>query len=106
MLSIFRGLTRKFLIRLELFGRGFRVFVFNSVLFLKLGFSHYICYYIPNFAQIFILKKIFLCIFSINLQLLTQLCMNIVASRAIDVYKGKGLKLFKKKIILKLGKKE
>lgn len=106
LLSIFRGLTRKFLIKLELYGRGFRVFFFNQSLYFKLGFSHFIKYQVSNFLQIFIIKKLYFCIFSINLRLLTQICVDLLRLRYIDIYKGKGLKVLKKNIILKIGKKE
>lgn len=103
--GVLKGYNKK----LNIIGVGFKVWIDleQQILFLKIGFSHNITYKIPFGVTITILKKkrITLKIFGIDDQRVKQTAAEIKFLKPIEPYKGKGIKYFGEKIVLKEGKK-
>lgn len=95
-------------IKLNIIGLGYKYFVYNSMLYLLIGFSHFLIYKIPsNIKLICRKKKLF--IISVVKQELFLFSNMLKKSRKLNIYKGKGLiefKQFKNYIKLKKGKKQ
>lgn len=99
-----KGVLQGFKLNLILKGIGFKSFIENNNLILKLGFSHNITIPIPN--SIKILNQSNNLIFSsIDFIFLTQFVHYIKSHKKPEPYKGKGLLLKNEKILKKEGKK-
>lgn len=99
-----KGISKKFKLQLILKGIGFKVFIENNILHLKVGFSHIIQKEIPNNIQIINQNNNLICS-SNNFIELTQFIYKIRKIKKPEPYKGKGLLLKNEKILLKEGKK-
>ena len=98
------GVLRGFKIKLILKGIGFKAFIENNKLILKLGFSHNIKILIPE--NIKIINNTNNLIFnSIDYIFLNQFVHMIKNYKKPEPYKGKGLVLKNEKILQKEGKK-
>lgn len=99
-----KGLLQKFKLILSLNGIGFKAFLKNQNLILKLGYSHTIVIQIPSTIKILIQnnKLIF---YSIDFIFLTQFIHFIKQYKPVEPYKGKGLILNFEQILRKEGKK-
>jgi large subunit ribosomal protein L6 len=88
-------------------GVGYKVFLDNQVLTLKLGFSHNTVYKIPPDIKVRILsqKLITLVIFGNDFQKVNQVASEIRALKPSEPYKGKGIKYFNEIVKRKEGKK-
>lgn len=99
-----KGLLQGFKLNLILKGIGFKSFIENNHLILKLGYSHNITIEIPNNIKI-INQSNNLIFSSIDYIYLTQFVHYIKNFKKPEPYKGKGLLLKNEKILLKEGKK-
>lgn len=99
-----KGVLQGFKLSLILKGIGFKAFIENKTLLLKLGFSHNIIIPIPQ--NIEIINQTNTLIFnSIDYIFLTQFVHYIKSYKKPEPYKGKGLLLKNEKILQKEGKK-
>lgn len=101
------GVWKGYKIKLQLVGVGYKAFLENNILSLKIGFSHQIQYNIPLDIKISILsqKGNFIVVSGNNLQKVNQTAFEIKKLKLPDAYKGKGIRYFKENIKLKEGKK-
>jgi large subunit ribosomal protein L6 len=99
-----KGILQGFKLNLFLKGLGFKAFIENNILILKLGYSHSIDIIIPE--NIKIINQTNKLIFTSNDWLfLTKYVHQIKNFKKPEPYKGKGLLLKNETIILKEGKK-
>lgn len=99
-----KGVLQGFKVSLLLKGIGFKAFIENNNLILKLGFSHNII--IPISSKIEIINQTNILIFSsIDFIFLNQFVHYIKNHKKPEPYKGKGLLLKNEKILQKEGKK-
>lgn len=95
--------------KLKLVGVGYRSFEAanfeNTLLPLKLGYSHPVYFKIPKKSNIFCLKNTKLFIYGNSYQDVTQTASLIRSYKKPEPYKGKGILYETEKIILKEGKK-
>nr|YP_010117931.1 ribosomal protein L6 [Phytophthora cocois]QPN53903.1 ribosomal protein L6 [Phytophthora cocois]QTV76682.1 ribosomal protein L6 [Phytophthora cocois] len=99
-----KGVLQGFKISLLLKGIGFKAFIENNNLILKLGFSHNIIIPIPSNIEI-INQTNTLIFSSIDYIFLNQFVHYIKNHKKPEPYKGKGLLLKNEKILQKEGKK-
>nr|YP_010117892.1 ribosomal protein L6 [Phytophthora castaneae]QPN53864.1 ribosomal protein L6 [Phytophthora castaneae] len=99
-----KGVLQGFKISLLLKGIGFKAFIENNILILKLGFSHNILIPIPSNIEI-INQTNTLIFSSIDYIFLNQFVHYIKNHKKPEPYKGKGLLLKNEKILQKEGKK-
>ena len=99
-----KGISQGFKLTLILKGIGFKSFIENNQLSLKLGFSHNILINIPLNIKI-INQSNNLIFSSIDYIFLTQFVHFIKSFKKPEPYKGKGLLLKNEKILKKEGKK-
>lgn len=105
--KIILGVWKGFSIKLNIVGVGYKVFLDNQVLTLKLEFSHNTVYKIPPDIKVRILsqKLITLVIFGNDFQKVNQVASEIRALKPSEPYKGKGIKYFNEIVKRKEGKK-
>lgn len=96
--------------KIELFGIGYKIFEIiistKKILLLKLGFSHFIYYKIPEKLKVFVIKYTQLCV--VNCGSYFSIVQNLAIIKHLkkpDTFKGKGFRFTNEKIKLKLGKK-
>lgn len=99
-----KGLLQKFKLILSLNGIGFKSFIKNENLILKLGYSHNINIKIPTNIKI-LNQNNKLIFYSIDYNFLTQFIHYVKNYKNVEPYKGKGLILNFEKIFRKEGKK-
>jgi large subunit ribosomal protein L6 len=99
-----KGVLQGFKLNLILRGIGFKAFIENNNLILKLGFSHNIIISIPSNIKV-ISQANNLIFSSIDFIFLTQFVHFIKNHKKPEPYKGKGLLLKNEKILKKEGKK-
>jgi large subunit ribosomal protein L6 len=99
-----KGVLQGFKLNLILKGIGFKAFIENNNLILKLGFSHNITIVIPSNIKV-ISQANNLIFSSIDFIFLTQFVHFIKNHKKPEPYKGKGLLLKNEKILKKEGKK-
>nr|YP_010394730.1 ribosomal protein L6 [Phytophthora rubi]DAZ89167.1 TPA_asm: ribosomal protein L6 [Phytophthora rubi] len=99
-----KGVLQGFKISLLLKGIGFKAFIENNNLILKLGFSHNIIILIPSNIEI-INQTNTLIFSSIDYIFLNQFVHYIKNHKKPEPYKGKGLLVKNEKILQKEGKK-
>nr|YP_010394257.1 ribosomal protein L6 [Phytophthora colocasiae]UXG56136.1 ribosomal protein L6 [Phytophthora colocasiae]DAZ88265.1 TPA_asm: ribosomal protein L6 [Phytophthora colocasiae]DAZ88776.1 TPA_asm: ribosomal protein L6 [Phytophthora colocasiae] len=99
-----KGVSQGFKISLLLKGIGFKSYIENNNLILKLGFSHNIIIPIPKNIEI-INQSNTLIFSSIDFIFLSQFVHYIKNHKKPEPYKGKGLLLKNEKILQKEGKK-
>ena len=99
-----KGVLQGFKISLLLKGIGFRSFIENNNLILKLGFSHNIIIVIPSTIKI-LLQANMIIFYSIDYIFLNQFVHYIKNYKKPEVYKGKGLLFKNEQVLQKEGKK-
>lgn len=106
--NIFVGLTSGYLKRLKLVGVGYKVYlVENKVLRFDLGHSHDVFYKMPESSQVRITKKDQrVLIQDPNLYTVTQTAADLHNLKQPDVYKGKGVRYQKQRLIRKSVKRK
>jgi len=104
----FMEITSNFYKKLKIMGVGYKVFLIktkkNSIIHLKLGFSHSIYVKIPEDISVKNFKTNKLIFTCKNLVKLTALTSILKACKKPDSYKAKGISFDNEKIILKIGK--
>lgn len=94
--------------KISLVGLGFKAFIYKGFLWLYLGLSHFMKFFIPV-GLIIICKKKKIFFFSHQKKLLLDWIKQLKFFRKANIYKGKGLvefKQFKGFVKLKKGKKQ
>lgn len=106
--TLLTGVTKGYSKKLRLIGVGFKAFVLNKNLVLKLGYSHEINYKIPEDIQISCSKSkgTLIVLKGKELHRVSQVASEIRSFRIPDAYKGKGIHYDKEQINLKKGKRE
>lgn len=92
-------------LELTLVGLGFRVIKLGGFLLLKLGYSHYIRFLIPNTLHVVGYKKRLIVFGALPVDV-NQFVRQLVRSRQPDVYKNKGVQLVGSVFRLKVGKQK
>lgn len=100
------GVSRGYLIYLQIVGVGYRVSIKENTLFFKLGYSHDITYKLPTGLRVFLQSPTSLCLFGLDKNQLTQIAASIRNLRKPEAYKGKGIRLLNEKLNLKPGKRK
>jgi large subunit ribosomal protein L6 len=95
------GVSRGFLVKLQLVGTGYRAYIENNILYLKVGYSHLINYKIPEKINILCMSSNIISIFGIDRQLVNQVASEIRNFRKPEPYKGKGIRYHDEIIQLK-----
>lgn len=106
LLEYFEGVTKGFLIHLEVVGIGYRVQQKKDTLELRVGYSHSIEYNVPQDVKVFTPKSTQICLFSIDKQRVTQVAAELRKFKTPEVYKGKGIRYKNEIIRKKEGKKK
>jgi large subunit ribosomal protein L6 len=104
--NIVQGLQHPFKTTLEINGVGYKALVDKNFLILTLGYSHEIMYALPIGITAVFEKPNLIIIFGDDKILVGQVASEIIAFRKPEPYKGKGVKIFGKKILRKEGKKK
>jgi len=104
--NIVEGLKDNFKTTLEINGVGYKASVDKGNLILTLGYSHEIFYAIPKGITAIFEKPNLIVISGDDNVLVGQVAAEIISFRKPEPYKGKGVKIFGKKILRKEGKKK
>lgn len=104
--NIIVGLQTPFKTVLEINGVGYKASVDKGVLSLTLGYSHEILYALPKGITAAFEKPNLVIITGDDKVLVGQVAAEIISFRKPEPYKGKGVKVFGKKILRKEGKKK
>jgi large subunit ribosomal protein L6 len=98
------GVSQGFSKSLEIAGVGYRVNLQNNVLSLSLGFSHPVEFALPSGITASIEKQNVIKLEGIENELLGQTAARIRELRAIEPYKGKGIRYLDERVFRKVGK--
>jgi len=104
--NIVVGLDVGFKTTLEINGVGYKALAEKDFLALTLGYSHEIFYALPNGINAVFEKPNLIIISGSDKILVGQIAAEIMSFRRTEPYKGKGVKIFGKKILRKEGKKK
>ncbi len=104
--NIVTGLSIGFKTVLEINGVGYKASVDKAILVLTLGYSHEIYYALPDGVNAAFEKPNLIVISGSDNVLVGQVAAEIISFRKPEPYKGKGVKIFGKKILRKEGKKK
>lgn len=104
--NIVIGLKDGFKVVLEINGVGYKASVDKGVLILSLGYSHEIFYVLPKGISAIFEKPNLIIISGEDNVLVGQVAAEVISFRKPEPYKGKGVKVFGKKILRKEGKKK
>jgi large subunit ribosomal protein L6 len=104
--NIVLGLQNDFRTVLEINGVGYKASVNAGVLALTLGYSHEIFYALPKGISAAFEKPNLIIISGSDKILVGQVASEIISFRKPEPYKGKGVKVFGRKILRKEGKKK
>lgn len=102
VIGVSQGYTKK----LELHGVGYRANLKGNDIVMSLGFSHEICYSIPQGVKVDVDKQTLLTVSGIDKQLVGQTAAEIRAFKPPEPYKGKGVRYADEYILRKEGKKK
>lgn len=100
------GVTRGFLLYLQIKGIGYRASLSQDILLLKLGYSHDLLYRVPSSIKLFLVDPTVICLFGLDKNQVTQIAAKIRGFRPPSAYKGKGIRLVNETILVKQGKKK
>ena len=108
IINICKGVSFGWFVRLELIGRNYNIYCYEKdmesfLIVMDLGYSHNILLNIPKKIKFFF-KKNYIFLYSLDLIFLKNFSKLICNLKPLDIYKGKGIKFYNEKIILKLGK--
>lgn len=104
--NIIQGLKEPFKVTLEINGVGYKASVEKNFLFLTIGYSHEVVYSLPASVTAAFEKPNLIILSSVDKVLVGQVAAEIISFRKPEPYKGKGIKIFGKKILRKEGKKK
>jgi large subunit ribosomal protein L6 len=102
--NMVQGVSQGFTKNLEIQGTGYRADVQNNVLNLSLGYSHPINFDLPDGVKATVDRQNLIRLESIDKELLGQTAARIRALRAVEPYKGKGIRYSGEKVHRKVGK--
>lgn len=105
ILSHATGVLNGHYVELSFVGLGYRYIYSNNVLFLKIGYSHYLRISVPKGIYLFGYNK-HLIIFGISLGEVRSFSERLRLHRRPDVYKGKGIQYLDEVLQFKEGKKQ
>ena len=106
IINAIKGLSKGFTTKLKLVGRGFKYGLTNKTFFLNVGFSHVFKTSFNEPLKIFKSGKSEFNIISLSQQQVNQKSFIFQKLKFPDNYKGKGVCLSSKKLVLKAGKKK
>jgi large subunit ribosomal protein L6 len=104
--NILIGLHKGFRGVVEINGVGYKAVIEKEYLVLTLGYSHEVFYVPPTGVNVSFEKPNLISVSGSDKTLVGQTLAEIISFRKTEPYKGKGIKLFGKKIIRKEGKKK
>lgn len=104
--NIVEGLDKGFKTILEINGVGYKASIDKGILILTLGYSHEVFYALPSGITAVFEKPNLVIISGDDKVLVGQVAAEIISFRRPEPYKGKGVKVFGKKILRKEGKKK
>ncbi len=102
--NMVHGVSQGFTLGLEIQGTGYRAEVQNNVLNLSLGYSHPMNFVLPEGIQATVERQTIIRLEGIDRELLGQTAAKIRAIRAVEPYKGKGVRYVNERVIRKVGK--
>ena len=102
--NMVQGVSQGFTKSLEIQGTGYRADVQNNVLNLSLGYSHPINFDLPEGVKASVERQNLIRLEAIDKELLGQTAARIRALRAVEPYKGKGIRYSGEKVHRKAGK--
>jgi len=104
--NMIKGVSEGYSKTLEITGVGYRAAVQGKVLQLNLGYSHDVNYPIPDGIEIKTPKPTEIVISGIDKQRVGQVAAEIRGYRPPEPYKGKGVRYFGERVVLKETKKK
>lgn len=104
--NMVRGVSEGFERKLQLIGVGYKAAVQGDVVNLSLGFSHPVNYKLPLGVQAVATTPTELVIKGANKQAVGQTAAEIRAYRPPEPYKGKGVRYFGERVVIKETKKK
>lgn len=102
--NMVHGVSQGFTKTLEIQGTGYRADVQNNVLNLSLGYSHPINFALPEGVLATVERQNVIRLEAIDKELLGQTAARLRALRAVEPYKGKGIRYAGEKVHRKVGK--
>ncbi len=102
--NMVQGVSQGFTKSLEIQGTGYRADVQNNILNLSLGYSHPINFNLPEGIKATVERQNLIRLEAIDKELLGQTAARIRALRAVEPYKGKGIRYSGEKVHRKVGK--
>lgn len=101
-----KGTSYGHFVYLRIVGIGFRVFLEKNTLIFKVGLSHLVKFELsPGVFGAFLPEPTLICLYGVDKNEITQLAASIRDIRAPSTYKGKGIRIVNKPIIIKATKK-
>ncbi|ABI58845.1 MULTISPECIES: 50S ribosomal protein L6 [Nitrosomonas] len=104
--NMIRGVTNGFEKKLLIVGVGYKAQVSGNILNLNLGFSHPISYSVPEDIKVETPNPTEILIKGIDKQKVGQVAADVRSYRRPEPYKGKGIRYFDEKVIIKETKKK
>ena len=99
------GICNGFTRILNIVGVGYRAYLTDNVLVLKVGYSHPIEYMIPDDVRISCPSSVQIVIFGVDKDRVGQIAAEIRSFKKPEPYKGKGIRYENEQLYLKEGKK-
>ena len=102
--NMVHGVSQGFILGLEIQGTGYRADVQNNVLNLSLGYSHPQNFVLPDGIKASVERQTSIRLEGIDRELLGETAARIRAIRAVEPYKGKGIRYSNERVHRKVGK--
>lgn len=102
--NMVQGVSQGFTKTLEITGTGYRADVQNNIVNLSLGYSHPINFVLPEGVQATVERQNVIRLEAIDKELLGETAARLRALRAVEPYKGKGIRYAGEKVHRKVGK--
>ncbi|NLI82561.1 MAG: 50S ribosomal protein L6 [Deltaproteobacteria bacterium] len=102
--NMVHGVSQGFVLGLEIQGTGYRADVQSNVLNLALGYSHPVNFVLPEGVTATVERQTVIRLEGIDRELLGQTAARIRAIRAVEPYKGKGVRYSNERVLRKVGK--
>lgn len=102
--NMVEGVSQGFTRVLEIQGTGYRADVQSNVLNLTLGYAHPVRYVLPDGIAASVDRQTVIRLEGIDKELIGQTAANIRALRAVEPYKGKGIRYSNERVQRKAGK--
>lgn len=102
--NMVHGVSEGFTRVLEIQGTGYRADLQSNVLSLNLGYAHPVRYVLPDGVNAAVDRQTVIRLESIDKELLGQTAAQIRALRAVEPYKGKGIRYSDERVHRKAGK--